>query len=200
MKIGFAYCASPTIHGRLIRLITKGKFNHALVWFEGTEGDIEPVPAGERVYFESSTFTADGDGVHGPHPWDKLTKWLDKDHGNRIESMDLPYDDWRVQRAWGWCNAAAGTIGYPCWQLIRNASMCLLGWRIRHADPKEWTCCETAARLWAWIDPGLPGDPGPASDILGIGDVTFDSVTPSGKYGLYEAHKTFLSDAKGVIQ
>lgn len=192
MRMGFGYTAGPTLHGWAIRKITGGAYNHALIWFEGTAGELAPVPDGERVYFESSAFVEDLNGFTGPHKWDKMHDWLEKDTRNRVECLDLPYKDWVVDRAWGWCLEHSGKIKYAPVQLWHNLLMCLFG---RGIGPTQisrdaWTCSEAAARLWAWIDPGLPGAPGPAARILGIGEVVvFDAVTPSGKYGLYEAHK-----------
>jgi len=147
-----------------------------------------------EVYYESY-WLRDSDtgrtGVRGPLPMSDLDAWVSGNKYRKADQLELYYPPDLVKIAMAYCDSCVGKIGYSHIQLVQNLKLSIFGTAPRpdNATPEAWTCSEFPARVIDYIDPGSVGDPGgPLRKFLGVGThVTFDSVTPAGKYGLWEA-------------
>ena len=186
MKMFFVSTSAKSVHGRLIKLITGGKYNHSLVMFQ--------LDSGGQVYFESywkKDKTTGKTGMIGPIPYMELLDWSIKKPGRIIHVHEMPYSPKQCQKAYSLCFSLVGKRSYAHYQLIGNAVANLfnLG-RPKSSSPNAWTCSEAVARIWGFIDSRA------VLDYLRIGDIRWDQVTPSGKaFGLDEAIERFINES-----
>jgi hypothetical protein len=189
MKMGVAHTYGPTWYGRAITAITRGPYNHSLIYFD-LDGE------GSRVYFESywkKDKETGKTGMRGPIDWEELVEWEQRDPRRRLFVQHLPYEDVVCEKAYAYCLQRKKDIYYPHWQLWHNLKSALFGsgHPARSISSDKWTCSETIGRVLAYIDPPT------ALEYLRLGDILFDQLTPSGKaFGICEALIRFATDRR----
>jgi hypothetical protein len=188
MKMGLTFIADMSDAGSwAIRSAIGGPFSHCLVRFYSDAGTLGE----ETVYFESIWKTdkeTGKNGLRGPIPIERLTEWQDEDTANHVVYHQpwLPVTDLEAMRAYQYLEAYVPKIKYAKLQLAKNGIYAATGlWLIRRTGTqKHWQCAETCGRA-------LPARLWPA---LGIGDVVFDMLVPSGRrgIGLFELTEAIL--------